>query len=136
MVWEAWGSKGLVVSFLVYGDIYVMSYSLFEGFVSGQVPDQTTKYGCIESVVAIVMGCFATHFCTSHCIWYTGTLALHFRMCTPAYMWHLVVKVRGQGPRVQGDPCYVAFVVFLVSLPTCVLHSLARCVHCPSPHYG
>ena len=59
-----------------------MSYSLFEGFVSGQVPDQTTKYGCIESVVAIVMGCFATHFCTSHCIWYTRTLTLHFRMCT------------------------------------------------------
>ena len=37
---------------LVYGDIYVMSYSLFEGFVSGQVPDQATKYGCFERVVA------------------------------------------------------------------------------------
>ena len=29
-----------------------MSYSLIEGFVSGQVPDQATKYGSIESVVA------------------------------------------------------------------------------------
>ena len=33
---------------MVYGDIHVMSYSLFEGFVSGQVPDQATKSGWLK----------------------------------------------------------------------------------------
>ena len=49
--------------FLVYGDIHVMSYSLFEGFVSGQVPDQATKSGWLKkgaqscSVSRVAAGC-------------------------------------------------------------------------------
>ena len=48
---------------LVYGDIHVMSYSLFEGFVSGQVPDQATKSGWLKkgaqscSVSRVAAGC-------------------------------------------------------------------------------
>ena len=98
-----------------------MSYSLFEGFVSGQVPDQATKSGWLKkgaqscSVSRVAAGCMtpaplgtAFHAACARHLRFTPGMRVRF-MCSG--------QGHGQGPRVQGFSHHVTPLLSLLSSP-------------------
>ena len=125
---------------LVYGDIHVMSYSLFEGFVSGQVPDQATKSGWLKkgaqscSVSRVAAGCMtpallgtAFHTACARHLRFTPRMRVRF-MCSG--------QGHGQGPRVQGFSHHVTALLSLLSSLRSPLGVHRVALHCSTPHYG